>query len=538
MQRKYFDVNAAFGRSNFKEPEIPYTKEQLADEMAYYRIHGALVTSLTAKDYSPVLGNRQTLEAAAENPRLFAAAVIIPDFRFEMRDGENYLAQLADAGAKAFRMFPSALQHGFDPFTLEETAEFMAERGIPLIINAYDVRFEDIRQILAAFPSLNVLMCNAYWSANRQVFRMMERFPNLYMDISGNQANDILPLCKQYFGIDRVLFGSDYPNKVVGGLKALVEYSGLTEEEKNKVAAENAARLLRFDLDSLPLYDESGCRLDAFAKAVDEGRPLKDVYVIDAHAHMVDGAHEVVASTPIYHGDADAMVEKMDALGVDTMLVSPWEGITTVETANETSRAACEKYPGRVLAYATYNPHYPEDLDKVIGFYHEHCRFVGIKPYPPHHRLSLHDERYKRWFAYGNEHRLLMLVHADNPDTIRTVTEISEIYPEISFILAHAGMSYPIARKAAEAAKKRPNVYVEITYTALTNGVIEYLVSVAGAEKVLYGSDMPMRDPAPQLAWVCYAKISEEDKRKVLGENAKRLLERCFSKGGGENSGR
>ncbi len=56
--------------------------------------------------------------------------------------------------------------------------------------------------------------------------------------------------------------------------------------------------------------------------------------------------------------------------------------------------------------------------------------------------------------------------------------------------------------------------------------MIEYLVEGCGAGRVLYGSDQPMRDPRQQLGWVIYSKLSLADKKKVLGLNAKKLLDR------------
>jgi len=49
-------------------------------------------------------------------------------------------------------------------------------------------------------------------------------------------------------------------------------------------------------------------------------------------------------------------------------------------------------------------------------------------------------------------------------------------------------------------------------------------VKGAGADRVMYGSDQPMRDMRQQLGWVVYSRLSEEDKMKVLGGNAMRLL--------------
>ena len=55
-------------------------------------------------------------------------------------------------------------------------------------------------------------------------------------------------------------------------------------------------------------------------------------------------------------------------------------------------------------------------------------------------------------------------------------------------------------------------------------GVIERLVAEAGADRVVFGSDVPLMDPRPQLGKIITAEISDDEKRLVLGENAKQLL--------------
>jgi len=58
--------------------------------------------------------------------------------------------------------------------------------------------------------------------------------------------------------------------------------------------------------------------------------------------------------------------------------------------------------------------------------------------------------------------------------------------------------------------------------------VIEYFVREVGSERVLFGTDLPMRDPGPQLAWVVFAEIPFEDKLNILYKNAERLFQRVL----------
>ena len=60
----------------------------------------------------------------------------------------------------------------------------------------------------------------------------------------------------------------------------------------------------------------------------------------------------------------------------------------------------------------------------------------------------------------------------------------------------------------------------------MTNGVIEFLVEAAGEDRVVFGSDQPMRDPRQQLGWVVWADLPAATRAKVLGGNFQRILDR------------
>jgi predicted TIM-barrel fold metal-dependent hydrolase len=106
----------------------------------------------------------------------------------------------------------------------------------------------------------------------------------------------------------------------------------------------------------------------------------------------------------------------------------------------------------------------------------------------------------------------------------RYLAEIAPRYPNANFVSGHSGNIPEPRAEAIAAAQAHPNVYLETCSTFRTPGVIEQLVDEAGADRVLFGSDVPLMDPRPQIGKIITARISDEAKRQILGGNARRLL--------------
>ena len=68
------------------------------------------------------------------------------------------------------------------------------------------------------------------------------------------------------------------------------------------------------------------------------------------------------------------------------------------------------------------------------------------------------------------------------------------------------------------------NVYLETCSSFRSPGVIERLVMEAGADRVIFGSDTPLMGPRCQIGKILTAKISDQEKRLIIGENACRIL--------------
>ncbi|MEX2561520.1 MAG: amidohydrolase family protein [Pirellulales bacterium] len=95
-------------------------------------------------------------------------------------------------------------------------------------------------------------------------------------------------------------------------------------------------------------------------------------------------------------------------------------------------------------------------------------------------------------------------------------------HPQANFVCGHAGGTWELGIRAG---RGTPNIAVETAGFDPTTGFLEMAVRELGARRILYGSDAPGRSFGSQLAKVLGANVSEADRRLVLGENLRRLLQ-------------
>ena len=261
--------------------------------------------------------------------------------------------------------------------------------------------------------------------------------------------------------------------------------------------------------------------MDNIKEQVANGVPLTDEVVIDSHCHM-----GLWANFNVPRGDAAGMVAIMDRLGIKACVAAHHSSIgPDFRFGNNEVLKAMADFPGRIYGYATVNPNYPDEMADEI----ERCigaGMVGIKLHPEMHKVAVDDERYRPAWEYANEHGLPIMSHTgtNGLNPIRSFEKLADQYLDAIIILGHAGFGSEGANQSIEAGRKYPNIYPEIAGSTIVYGTLERMVHELGADRVLFGTDLPFLDPRPQLGRVAFAKISDEEKRQVLGLNAARLF--------------
>jgi predicted TIM-barrel fold metal-dependent hydrolase len=94
-------------------------------------------------------------------------------------------------------------------------------------------------------------------------------------------------------------------------------------------------------------------------------------------------------------------------------------------------------------------------------------------------------------------------------------------FPQVRIIMAHMGGDW---QRGVRAVRDLPNVLVDISGSIVDCGMIEEGVAELGAERVLFGTDLPDIDFWTSLGKVAGADISGDEKNLILYANAARLL--------------
>jgi len=247
------------------------------------------------------------------------------------------------------------------------------------------------------------------------------------------------------------------------------------------------------------------------------GKELKDIFVVDVHTHI--GSHRNYQRVGT---DAEAIIHTMDRLGVDKILCSNSPGAyNDFRWGNEIAAQAHAKYPDRILALAVGNPHYPGvDWDE---YFVRDERFFGMKAVPfVQGEQPIYHEGMMPMYEYADKKGLAVLFHSWQDSETADAIKVAKQFPNAKFILGHA--AYTAREMAVEACKQCENVILETTLSTPNDGALEWIVNKVGADRVAYGSDLTAFECAHILGNILLSRLTDEEKEKVLGLNAKRFL--------------
>ncbi|MFI9560098.1 amidohydrolase family protein [Nonomuraea endophytica] len=233
--------------------------------------------------------------------------------------------------------------------------------------------------------------------------------------------------------------------------------------------------------------------------------------ILDAHGHLGPWPDFLIPDKT-----AEGMVELMDRIGIDAIGISHLLGVgPSAEEGNRLAFEAAARHPGRIGVWQVYNPHQRNRLT-TEGVW-------GVKIHPDVHQCRLDDRRYDSVWELG----LPVLAHGqtDSPwsDPVQFTT-VARRHPHVPLLLGHAGLwPYGFAR-AAELIHGHPNLYLEICGSKMTGRWIAKLAALAGADRVVYGSDSCFLDLRVGFGRVALAPLSDADRALIQGVNLARVL--------------
>lgn len=233
-------------------------KEDLAEAMKEAAVDRVLLIA-----HPPFIPNEFLLDLAVDDPR-FSIAVNIPK---ESKRPAQLLRKYAQQGAKALKIHPAADGEGPKSARYHNLLEEAANLGMPVILHTgcmhshlfyKDPSFGDVDLFdlwFQEYSNVRFVLAHMNMHAPQRALDLGDKYPNIWVDTSWQPAETIGEAVRR-LGVDRVLFGTDWPlmgsNMRVGKkrIQDCIEIGLLKEDEAKLILGENAFKLLGISPDA------------------------------------------------------------------------------------------------------------------------------------------------------------------------------------------------------------------------------------------------------------------------------------------------
>lgn len=267
--------------------------------------------------------------------------------------------------------------------------------------------------------------------------------------------------------------------------------------------------------------------------------------IIDMHTHIfpdkiaeatIKHLSELGGIKPYATGSKAGLIDVMKKSGIDVSLIlpvatKPRQFASITRFAEEINDYDYSDEGVRLISFGGIHPD-TEDYKGELNTLYEKG-FKGIKLHPDYQNTFIDDIKYLRIIEYASSLGMIVLTHAGydvgypelthcTPDRIKHM--LDEVKPE-KLILAHMGGVF--MGDWVENILVGQNIYLDTSYVTdiMYEEQFVRMVRNHGVDKILFASDSPWKDPGRFKEVISGMHLTEEEKEKIFGGNAKKLLE-------------
>ena len=248
---------------------------------------------------------------------------------------------------------------------------------------------------------------------------------------------------------------------------------------------------------------------------------MKNIKAFDAHAHLSQNLEGV-----------DDFLKIMDEVNIEKAIVIAGgtvppdvlsrnyyhRGETSVPIGNAHILHLTQLARGRLLPFYFANPHEPADR-----YAHHAPMFFGLKLAPIVHGIPFKDPRIHDLLYLADQFGHPIYSHClPIPGfLVADYVELAQSHPTCSFILGHGGLGH-CDFDGIDQIKSIGNLFLE-TSGAFSRAV-RYAIEVLGADRVVFGTETPLQDPAVEITKLERLHLSDPVYEKVMRGNIGHLV--------------
>lgn len=241
------------------------------------------------------------------------------------------------------------------------------------------------------------------------------------------------------------------------------------------------------------------------------------------HAHLWLGREE---------NDRRLLLEAVARYGIERVIVSTLAGFfpneEDVALANSVAYDFSDAHSECISAYVYVSPEHPNALS-VLRHGVEDRGAIGVKIW-----VSEYCDApcVNPLVEYCTENGIPILIHSFHKATGQVahenvgtnVANLARRYPQAKLIMAHLGGN---CYHGVPAVRDCQNVFCDFSGSIFRGDELNYAVHFLGAERLLYGTDMP-GSYVVNLGQVLEADLTEKQREQILSENTRRVFDRNY----------